>query len=221
MSGSVRSPSRAPEMHDGAERRERDAHVGGVRRDARRRGAEDRVGAVEAARSRRSPGRGRACCSAIPARRRSRCSACAGADCRRRSPCCGSAARRRRRSRGPASGNASSPPGSPPPPCCGRQRRSGAPPSSVSSISLERPVTSTSASGRSIVSRIRSTRFVPPPRYLRAGGGAPAHRIFGVGGAGIAHRDHPAASQCIGLGDRGDDPVMRAATAQVAAHPLT
>ena len=39
-------------------------------------------------------------------------------------------------------------------------------PLSRSSIAVESLVTSTSTDGRSIVSRIRSTRFVPPPRYL-------------------------------------------------------
>jgi hypothetical protein len=40
--------ARTPQMHHRAERRERDAHVRRVRRDASRRGAQDRVVAVEA-----------------------------------------------------------------------------------------------------------------------------------------------------------------------------
>ena len=164
--GSVRSPSGAVEVHHGVERRERHAHVRRMRRHAGRRGAEDRVDAVEAVDRVAALARARACCSASRRRRRSRCSACAAAGCRRPSPCCGSAPRRRRRSRARAADSACAPRGARRARCCGAPRRSAGRRRRVSSIAVDRPVTSTSAAGRSIVSRIRSTRLVPPPRYL-------------------------------------------------------
>ena len=167
------SPSGPSQVDDRVERRERHAHVRRVRRDAGGRGAEDGVVAVEALQRVAALRRARACCSARR-RRRSRCSACAAGGCRRRVAmlriCAEAPARMARASIGIAGAHRAVAGD-------GRVLDAGADHQAAVGAFLDAwsdsPLTSTSAAGRSIVSRIRSTRLVPPPRYLAPGADQP------------------------------------------------
>ena len=197
--GADRSAARAlaagaAEVDDRVERRERHAHVRRVGGDAGRRGAEDRVDAVEAVD--RVAALARAALVAartfvvveigaagaleeVAADRRH------VADLRRGAGQDRAGQHRVALAHGAVLGDRA---------CSSRAAPISRPPSSRSSIAPDRPVTSTSAVGRSIVSRIRSTRLVPPPRNLAPGVAASASASAASRRARIGERGHCAGS---------------------------
>ena len=203
-------------MHLGVERGERHAHVGRMRRDAGFAGAEDRVDAVDAARSPSSRCRARACCRASRCRR-NRSSACVAGDCRRSTPCCAAAARRRPGSRSRAADSAARSAGdrrgrnsAPARRCAGRRRRSA---STVLSGSREMSI---SRDGRSTSSFIRSIRLVPPAMNFASGSAAICRTASATSVARAYWKLIMIASHR--LLDRRHDVGIGAAAADVAAH---
>ena len=165
--------SRRPgDMDGGVERRQCDAHVRRMRRDARFARAEDRVHAVEARQWRSSRCRARACCRASQCRRNNS-SACAAGDCRRSTPCCAAAPRRPPGSRSRAADSAARP-------ADDRRGRNSAPARRSALLRPPSPRRSSAAAARcrsaaTGVRRpafIRSIRLVPPAMNFAAGSAA-------------------------------------------------
>ncbi len=209
---------RAAQVHDGVERGERDAHVRRMRRDTARGPAENRVVAVEAV-DRIAAGAGRALVAArgvvveIDAARALQDVAADGghvADLAGRARENRARQHREARAHGAVLGDRRI--------AC---RRADHEPAVLALLDRRVQVRDVDERGRPLdrfahqVDEIRAAAQV-----FAAGAADEMDRVGPVGRADIVERVHRAASGRVELADRGDDAVIRAAAAQVAAHAL-